>query len=234
MNPWNRQENRPHLGSHDPTAEFGVGAQRSRDRLGPFAAGHAPGQHLSSSKKNAKKWCGTKKNSMHEQLGQILDQKKTETKKPNCHFWRAWSKNKVLGAKAGYLDMAPCTHHRLRGGQTTEATPPAWPLDTPPLHIKNNLALLQREQASKGACCSHPSAQSCGRVPSKALPEFLVWPLVNFYWLGKAKNPGWHQIYSAQSGTAGEIRAPPEPLDAVFPWVTSGHLNLLFPSHHLC
>ena len=26
------------------------------------------------------------------------------------------------------------------------------------------------------------------RSPSKALCEFLVWPLVNFYWLGKAKN----------------------------------------------
>ena len=46
-----------------------------------------------------------------------------------------------------------------------------------------------------------PPAQCCGRVPSKALPEFPVWPLVNFYWLGKAKNPGWHQICGAQSGT---------------------------------
>ena len=29
------------------------------------------------------------------------------------------------------------------------------------------------------------------RDPSKALPEFLVWPLVNLYQLGKVKNPGW-------------------------------------------
>ena len=29
------------------------------------------------------------------------------------------------------------------------------------------------------------------RDPSKALPEFLAWPLVNFYQLGKVKNPGW-------------------------------------------
>lgn len=35
----------------------------------------------------------------------------------------------------------------------------------------------------------------CGRSPSKALPEFLVWPLVHLYWLGKAKNPdqGHHE-----------------------------------------
>ena len=31
--------------------------------------------------------------------------------------------------------------------------------------------------------------QCHSRGPNKALPEFLVWPLINFYWLGKAKNP---------------------------------------------
>ena len=36
--------------------------------------------------------------------------------------------------------------------------------------------------------------------PKKALSEFLVWPLVNFYWLGKAKNPGQYQIDSTQPG----------------------------------
>ena len=40
-------------------------------------------------------------------------------------------------------------------------------------------------------------APSCGgRSPSKALPEFLGWPSINFYWLGKAKNPGRYQICS--------------------------------------
>ena len=42
------------------------------------------------------------------------------------------------GAKAGGREPkqgtahAPLTHHHLRGGQTTSATPPARPLDTPP------------------------------------------------------------------------------------------------------
>ena len=35
----------------------------------------------------------------------------------------------------------------------------------------------------------------CSRVPNKALPEFLDWLFISFYWLGKAKNPGWYQSY---------------------------------------
>ena len=35
----------------------------------------------------------------------------------------------------------------------------------------------------------------CTQSPSEALPEFLVWFLVNFYWLGKVKNPGPYQLY---------------------------------------
>ena len=37
----------------------------------------------------------------------------------------------------------------------------------------------------------------CSRGPSKALPEFLVWPLVDFYWLRKTKNPG-HFLHHLQ------------------------------------
>ena len=31
------------------------------------------------------------------------------------------------------------------------------------------------------------------RDPNKALPEFLDWPLINFYWLGKVKNHDQYQ-----------------------------------------
>ena len=34
------------------------------------------------------------------------------------------------GARTGYCTWL-CTHHHQEGGQTTEATPPAQPLDTP-------------------------------------------------------------------------------------------------------
>ena len=34
---------------------------------------------------------------------------------------------------------------------------------------------------------------------NKALPEFLIWLLVNFYYLWKAKNPGQHQQHLVES-----------------------------------
>ena len=72
--------------------------------LGPFAAAL---QCLSNKplleQQNAKKLYGTKNNCMHAQLGQNYGKKiQRDQKNPNCHFWRAWSKNRVLGAKAGY------------------------------------------------------------------------------------------------------------------------------------
>ena len=35
------------------------------------------------------------------------------------------------------------------------------------------------EGARKPVACSH--SPCCSRVPSKALPEFPAWPLINFY-----------------------------------------------------
>ena len=49
-------------------------------------------------------------------------------------------------------------------------------------HKQGNLLL------ALAPCC-------CSRGPNEAFPVFLVWPLVNFYWLRKAKNPGWYQYY---------------------------------------
>ena len=74
-----------------------------------------------------KKLHGTKNNCVHIQLGQNYGQK-IQTKNPNCHFWRAWSKTRVLGAKAAYCACSRHTHH-LGGGQNTKATPLAQPLD---------------------------------------------------------------------------------------------------------
>ena len=51
---------------------------------------------------NTKKLYGTKINYVHVQLGQILDKRFKETKKPSCQFWRVWSKSRRSGAKAGY------------------------------------------------------------------------------------------------------------------------------------
>ena len=128
---------------------------------------------------------------MHAQLGQILDQKIQKDKKPNCRFWRAGSKNNwVSGAKAGYCSCPPAlnttkgwaNHLSHPSGLTPGHSPTLTPNKEwacPTLGSKQGNLLL----VFAPSCSRH-------RGPHKALPEFLVWPRVNFYWLGKAKNPG--------------------------------------------
>ena len=81
----------------------------------------------------------TKKSRNHMGLStcavkQIIDKRYKGTKKPTCHFWRAWSK------KAGGQELkqgtvpGPCTQCHLRGGQTSPTpghTPALTPHSTP-------------------------------------------------------------------------------------------------------
>ena len=90
-------------------------------------------------------------------------------------FLKSREKNWVSGAKQGTA-QAPALN--ATKGWAEHLTHPSGPTPghTPTL-IRNQLASPQR--ASKGTCylSSLPPAAS----PNKALPEFLVWPLVNFY-----------------------------------------------------
>ena len=97
----------------------------------------------------------------------------------------------MLGAKAGYW---ACPLHSPRPerwakhesylSSPTPGHTPTLPPCKEPAHSPS-----ASEQTREGVVL----APSCGsRGPNKALPEFLLWPLVNFYWLGKARNPGWY------------------------------------------
>ena len=83
----------------------------------PFAAGlqclHLDTPLLEQLNINTKKLDETK-NCVHVQLEQMLDpkrQKKKKQKKPNCHFWEAWSKSKGWGAKAECCTCPPHSRH---------------------------------------------------------------------------------------------------------------------------
>ena len=123
------------------------------------------------------------------------------------HFWRSWSKRRGSGGKKKPhkntknqgSEHVPCTQYHIRGGQPPEPPLPSDPWTDPLLCIRNQLitthpaphpSTSHHQQASKGSCCLFLLPSCCRRGHGKALPEFLVWPLVNFYWLGKAKNPG--------------------------------------------
>ena len=118
---------------------------------------------------------------MHAYLGQIMhkikkDQKiKKERKKPNCHFWAPQSKRRVLLTSPAHNTSKPTWH-----------PPSSRPRDPPlpSLHLRKQLAPSEEW----GRKCYLFSLSWHSRMPNKALPEFLVWPLVNFYCLQKAKN----------------------------------------------
>ena len=74
--------------------------------------------------------------------------------------------------------------------------PPARLLDIPlpPPHIKEPAPHpnTQGVRAREPVVCS--CSLCCKRGPPKPLSEFLAWPLVNFYLLGEARNPGWYHF----------------------------------------
>ena len=47
-------------------------------------------------------------------VGANSGQKIQRDQKPNCHFWEAWSKNRVWEVKTAYLGM-PTAHHTTKG-----------------------------------------------------------------------------------------------------------------------
>ena len=59
--------------------------------------------------------------------------------------------------------------------------PSFWPKDTPlpSPHINNKFTIPSRRE--QGKLLLVLALYGCSRGPSKALPKFLVWPLINFY-----------------------------------------------------
>ena len=117
---------------------------------------------------------------MNAQLGQILDKWYKETKKTQIPLL------KKPGEKVADHWACPSTQHLLKVGeppkppsQTTEHTPTFTPFkdkaQPPPGASKQENGLF----VLTPACCS--------RGPIKAWPEFLVWPLMNFYRLRKPR-----------------------------------------------
>ena len=60
--------------------------------------------------------------------------------------------------------------------------------------MKRDLHPPQSAQARDLSCVPAPSSAQLQQGPWKSLPEFPVWPLVNLYWSGNAKNPSWYHL----------------------------------------
>ena len=138
---------------------------------------------------NTEKLHRTENNSVRMHLGQILDQKIQKDKKekspwhPSLKSHEPW----VSGAKA-------CTqYHRVGAGRHLSHPSSLTSGHTPALSSNKEWAhTLSRSK--QGGFLVFIFSCSQQKNPNRALPEFLVWSLVNFYWLGRAKNPGWYHF----------------------------------------
>lgn len=122
---------------------------------------------------NTKKLYGTKNNSVHVQLGLIMDKIHKDQKSPVATF-------EGPGAEAGHCTRL-CTAHHQRGRQTPSASPPAGPRTLPYSHVRKGTGCAPSgsKQARESDTCCHSLWLQQG--PDKATPAFLVRPLVNFH-----------------------------------------------------
>ena len=113
---------------------------------------------------NTKKLWGTKNNCVHAQLGQIMNNRIQNRPKPHPAPPRGY-----LGHLIHPSGLTP--------GPTPSLTPLRESAHTPSASKQGNLLLV----------FAPPAPPHCIKGPSKALPEFLIWPLTNFYWLRKPR-----------------------------------------------
>ena len=153
---------------------------------------------LCSSYSIQRNYMGLENNCIQEQLGQIQDQKILKDKNKNeLLFLKSQEPKTGRKSRSGTTHAPSTSIMKRQGNHLSHLSSPApgrsptftsykewaWPLSR---SRQGNLLLVFTPS------CSRP------RSPSKALPEFLVWLIVNSYWLGKAKNPGQYQLHWQQ------------------------------------
>ena len=108
-------------------------------------------------------------------------QKTKQNKTTNCHFWRARSKSRGQ-RESRVLGLRPALSPPRVGG--SPGLPLAQALGTVLAPHKDQLAPTVGSEQARGPVV-HSWFSLCSRGPDEDLPEFLVWPFINFYWLRK-------------------------------------------------
>ena len=115
-----------------------------------------------------------------------------DQKKPQLSPLKSQEKTLDVWSKSRVLRMPPALNSTEGWAKTPKPLlwPDAW-THLFPHPIRNQLAPASGSEQGNLLLVFAPSWGRRG--PNKGLPEFLVWPLVNFCCLGKAKNPGQYQ-----------------------------------------
>ena len=131
----------------------------------------------------------TKNNCVHAQLGQIMNNKIPKDKKAPLALLKSRAEKQGAGSKSRGLGMPPALSTNKAVGKPPK--PPLWPnswthhYPHPTEGSRSASLCSRREQARAPVTCSccppGPCPSAAAGAPIKALYEFLVWPLVNFY-----------------------------------------------------
>ena len=123
---------------------------------------------------------------MHAQLGQIMDKKiQKDQKSPTANSEEPGEKQGP-GSKSRVLHMHPA--HTTTKGVGKPPKPPLWPdLWTRPYPHPIEGSSSSSLGSKEGNLLLVFTPSCCHRSPNKALPEFLVWPLINFFCLRRPR-----------------------------------------------
>ena len=173
---------------------WGGGIETGWD-LGPFAGtwdhlwqccNACTWTHLSLSNRIQRNCIGLKITACVLSWDKFWTQKIQRDQETQLPLLKSLEQKQGVGSKSKVLRMPPA--HTTTYGVGKHLSHPSG--DTPTLTPYKEPACpcSGSEQTRESVVCSRSPLLQQG--PNKALPEFLVWPPVNFYWLGKAKNAG--------------------------------------------
>ena len=148
---------------------------------------------VSLSNKTQRNYEGIKITTRMRSWGKFWTTRHKETKKPSCHFWRAESKSRGSGEKAGYcacrLHTTPqkgwARHLRHPSGPTPGHTPTLTPYTEPARPPSGS------ELTRETVICSR--SPSCSRGRTKDLPVSCL-ASDQFLLIKEAKNPGQYHL----------------------------------------
>ena len=103
-----------------------------------------------------------------------MDSKIQKAQKAQLPLLKSWEQKQGVRRNSRVLHMPPAHN-------TTKVTPLVQPLTAPCPHPNKEPTCPHSGRTKETYCLFAPHC--CSRGHSKALPECLLWPLINFYWL---------------------------------------------------
>ena len=119
--------------------------------------------------------------------GKLWTTRYKETKKTQPPLLKSRENKQGVGSKGRVLRMPPALNTTKAVGHPPKPALQPNPGHTPTLTPYKEPAWSPWEVSKHGNLLLVFAPLCCSRDPNKAFPEFLVWPLINFYWLRRPR-----------------------------------------------